>query len=160
MYGNEEEYGGTGRVVEARPARAGRGVRRWLLIGALALALALAVGVGAVIGSAFLNNAQAAALAGGSPATGQTLVLAAGMPGAQGVQSQCDALTVSSVSGSTIVARAADGSTVTIHTTASTTYTRDGQAATASAVTAGARIHVQGTHNSDGSITATDIDVG
>lgn len=157
MYHDESEYLDPARVVEARPASARRGVRRWLLIGALALALALAVGAGAVIGSAFLANAQAAGLTGGGPTAGQTLVLASGT---QATQGQCDALTVSSVSGSTIVAKAADGSTVTIHTTASTTYTRDGQAATASAVTAGARIHVQGTHNSDGSITATAIDVG
>jgi hypothetical protein len=64
------------------------------------------------------------------------------------------------VSGQTIVAKASDGSTVTIHTTASTQYTRGGQSVAASAVTAGSQIHVVGTRNSDGSITATRIDLG
>lgn len=162
-YGYGEEYAGAGRVVPARPAAPRRGGRRWLLIGALALAFALTLGAGAVIGSALLANAQAAGLNGGGPASGQTLLFSAGTPGAQGnpgAQGQCDALTVSSVNGSTIVAKAANGSTATIHTTSSTTYTRNGQSATASAVAVGARIHVQGTHNSDGSITATAIDVG
>ena len=163
-FGYGEEYANATRVVEARPATAPprRGGRRWLLIGALALAFALTLGAGAVIGSAFLANAQAASFNGGGPGTGQVLAFTSNSQGAQGAagtQGQCDALTVSSVNGSTIVAKAANGSSVTIHTTASTTYTRDGQAATASAVTVGAQIHVQGTHNSDGSITATAIDV-
>ena len=69
-------------------------------------------------------------------------------------------LTVSSVNGSTIVAKTASGSTVTIHTTASTTYNQAGKSVAASAIKAGTRINVMGTHNSDGSITATSIDVG
>jgi hypothetical protein len=68
-------------------------------------------------------------------------------------------LTVTAVSGSTITARAADGSTVTVHTTAATRYTRSGQSATLTAVTVGSRINVMGTHNSDGSITASSIDI-
>ena len=162
-YGYREEYGGGGRIVPARPITPRHGGRRWLLIGALALAFALTLGAGAVIGSAFLANARAASLNSGGPTFGQSLVFTASTPGAQGnpgARGQCDAMTVSSVNGSTIVAKAANGSSVTIHTTSSTTYTRNGQAATASAVTVGARIHVQGTHNSDGSITATAIDVG
>ncbi len=160
--GYGEEYAGAGRVVPDRPPTARRG-SRWLLIGALALAFALTLGAGAVIGSAFLANAQAAGANGGGSAFGQSLVFTAGNRDAQGnpdAQGHCDALTVSSVNGSTIVAKTANGSAVTVHTTASTTYTHNGQSATASAVTAGARIHVQGTRNSDGSITATAIDVG
>jgi len=79
---------------------------------------------------------------------------------APGTPGQCNALTVSSVNGNTIVAKTSSGNSVTIHTTASTQYTQAGKTAAASAVKAGARIHVSGTHNSDGSITATRIDIG
>lgn len=138
---------------------------RWLMIGALALVFALTLGIGAALGSTILRTAQAASF--GPPGVGSTLSLAAtpgtrGQPGAAGApgrQGQCGTLTVSSVSGQTIVAKQADGTTVTIHTTASTQYTQAGQTATASAVTVGAQIHVDGTRNSDGSITATRIDV-
>jgi hypothetical protein len=77
-------------------------------------------------------------------------------PGAQG---PCETLTVSSVSGQTIIAKNASGSTLTIHVTSSTKFTRAGAASSLSAVTAGATISVMGTHNSDGSITATQIDI-
>jgi hypothetical protein len=155
MYDYGRGYGDTQRVESVASTSARRGGRRWLLIGALALAFAFTLGAGAFIGSTFLGNAQAASLLGGSGTT-QALAFTASNPGPQG---QCDALTVSSVSGSMIVAKNANGNSVTIHTTASTTYTRDGQAATASTVTVGAQIHVRGTTNSDGSITATAIDV-
>ena len=59
-----------------------------------------------------------------------------------------------------IVAKTASGSSVTIHTTASTRYTQAGNTVAASAIKVGTRIHIMGTHNSDGSITATSIDVG
>jgi hypothetical protein len=78
-------------------------------------------------------------------------------PGANG---PCESLTVSSVSGNTIVAKSSNGSSVTVHTTASTRYTQAGKTVAASAITAGTRISVMGTHNSDGSITATSIDIG
>ena len=145
------------------PAPRGRG----LLIGALgvlAFAFMLALGVGALLGST-----QASALASSSTSNSQTLADVQGSsntnsdqslaatPGARG---QCDALTVSSVSGNTIVAKTASGSSVTIHTTASTQYTQAGKAVAASAINVGARIHVTGTHNSDGSITATRVDIG
>jgi Domain of unknown function (DUF5666) len=158
------------------PARSGR---RWLLIGGLAFAFILALGVGAVRG---LSNgtAQAAALAQGSTSSSQTLAVTQGgfngsqtLPVAQGdsndaqalaatpgARGQCEALTVSSVSGNTIVAKTASGSSVTIHTTASTRYTQAGKTVAASAITVGTRINVMGTHNSDGSITATSIDIG
>jgi hypothetical protein len=141
---------------------------RWLLLGGGALALLLALGLGALLGSQFLSAQAAAATSGsagnqgtgftpGGPISFQTGgQMLAGTPGANG---QCASFTVTAVSGSTITAKAADGSTVTIHTTSSTTYTRNRQSASASAVTVGSRISVMGTHNSDGSITATSIDV-
>ena len=150
--------------------------RRWILNVGLAFAFMLAMGVGALMGS--LNGtSQASALAQGGTSSSQTLVatqgnfnnspganngpqsLAAG-PGARGAQGQCESLTVSSVNGNTIVAKSSSGSSVTIHTTASTSFRQAGKTVTASAVTVGARIHVMGTHNSDGSITATSIDIG
>ena len=138
--------------------------RRWLLIGARAFAFMLALGVGALLGStqasalasSNTSNSQALADVQGSSNTNSDQSLAA-TPGARG---QCDALTVSSVSGNTIVAKTASGSSVTIHTTASTQYTQAGKTVAASAINVGARIHVTGTHNSDGSITATRVDVG
>jgi hypothetical protein len=126
-------------------------------MGGLALAFAVALGVGALLGSA-IGTSHAAGFTSGGGNVVQTLnqPLANG-PGAPG---HCAVLTVSSVSGNTIVAKAPDGSTVTIHTTASTQFTRNDQAVAASAVTVGSQIRVFGTHDSDGSITATRIDLG
>ena len=164
-----EDLGDEASTRLAQPSDPRRHGRRWLLIGGLALAFMLTLGVGALLGSTAgaANSAQAASFATGGANGSQGLAFTtsdanssqalAATPGAQG---QCEALTVSSVNGSTIVAKAPDGSTVTIHTTASTQYTRAGQSVSASAITGGSRIHVTGTHNSDGSITATRIDVG
>lgn len=143
--------------------------RRWrslLLVSGLALAFLLALGIGVLLGST-TSTTHAASVASVSTTNVQTQAIQLGgdtnaqpQAGTPGPQGQCDALTVSSVSGSTIVAKAQNGSTVTIHTTASTKYTQAGKSVAASAVKVGARIHVTGTHNSDGSITATSIDVG
>jgi hypothetical protein len=133
--------------------------RRWSLIGGLAAAFVATLVLGTFLGATLLRTAQAAPTSSNGydlPFSGR--FAAASTPGAQG-PGQCATLTVASVSGQTITAKAADGSTVTIHTSASTTYTKAGQAAPASAVVVGAQIRVRGTHNSDGSITATDIDV-
>ena len=145
------------------PRRRGR---RWLLIGALAVAFMLALGVGVLRGS-LTSAAQAAALTTGSTSSSQSLTFAQGpassgqsIAGGQRMQGQCESLTVSSVSGDTIVAKTASGSSVTIHTTASTSYTQAGKTVAASAIKVGTRINVMGTHNSDGSITATSIDIG
>ena len=143
--------------LEAAPRR-----RRWLLPAVLAFAFVLTLGVGVFTGASLLSNAQAAAALPGGPHFARFSL--ASTPGAQGPgghggQGQCDAYTVASVSGNTITAKAADGSTVTIHTSSSTKYTKGGQSASASAVTAGSQIHVEGARNSDGSITATQIDV-
>lgn len=148
-----QSYGATAWDPPPQPPAPRRSGPRWLLISALAIAFTLALGVGAVLGSTLLQTAHAANS--GPAVSNSSQTLAAG-PGAQG---QCGVLTVSSVNGQTIVAKAPDGSTVTIHTTASTQYTRAGQSVAASSVTVGSQIHVDGTHNSDGSITATRIDI-
>jgi hypothetical protein len=80
-------------------------------------------------------------------------------PGARG-QGQCEPLTVTSVSGSTIVAKSANGTSVTVHTTSSTKYSQAGKSVAACAIKVGTVISVMGTHNSDGSITATSIVIG
>ncbi|HEV2582626.1 MAG TPA: DUF5666 domain-containing protein [Ktedonobacteraceae bacterium] len=163
------------------PRRRGR---RWLLLGGLAVAFMFALAVGVFLGSS-TGSTQAAALTSGSSNSVQTLAAAQNdtansqpprnssgngfaqqpnfgsqAPGAQGPQGQCESLTVSSASGSTIVAKTASGSTVTVHTTASTKYTQAGKTVAASAIKPGVRISVMGTHNSDGSITATSIVIG
>ena len=138
--------------------------RRWLVPGLLALAFTLTLVMGIFVGATMLRTAQAAANTPDGADFAQFSL--ANTPGAHGPgsngssgQGQCDAYTVSSVSGQTITAKAADGSTVTIHTSSSTKYTKGGQSATASAVTAGSHIFVMGAKNSDGSINATQIDV-
>jgi Domain of unknown function (DUF5666) len=158
------------------PAPRRRG-RRWLLIGGLALALMFALGIGTLIGSV-TGTTRAAALT-QSSASSQTLTFSQGnsnssqtlnnAPGnfngpgsfnaAPGANGPCEALTVTSVSGNTIVAKSSNGTSVTVHTTASTRYTQAGKTVAASAITAGTHISVMGTHNSDGSITATSIDI-
>jgi len=148
---------------------------RWLLIGGLALAFAFMLGMGVFLGST-VNAAQTASAA---SANAQTLATGSGSESVQslaagsgnstnaqtfaagpGTQGQCDSLTVSSVNGNTIVAKAANGNSVTIHTTASTQYTQASKAVAASAIKVGTQISVIGTHNSDGSITATSINIG
>jgi hypothetical protein len=139
--------------------------RNRLATAGIVAALAVALGVGVALGATYLSTARAAAAS--PPSTANASNRYTGYPGFAGPngtgpgqgQGQCEALTVSSVSGSTIAAKAPDGSIVTVTTTASTTYTQNGKAATASAVKAGVMISVMGTHNSDGSITATSIDI-
>jgi hypothetical protein len=157
------------------PLRRGR---RWFLIGGLALAFMLALGAGVFLGtsagttqastfSAVSSNPQAPAVTQGGVNSSQSLTFNQGSAnyaqpragGPQG-QGQCESFTVTSVNGNTIVAKSSNGSSVTIHTTATTTYRQAGKTVTASAITVGTRIHVMGTHNSDGSITATSIDLG
>jgi len=153
----------SGPTLPALPVPAPRR-RNWLAIAGIVAALAVTLGVGAVLGATYLSTAQAAAAA-SPPSTTNTYHSYAGNRGFAGPngtgqgQGQCETLTVSSVSGSTITAKASDGTTVTVTTSASTTYTQNGKAATASAVKAGVTISVMGTHNSDGSITATSIDI-
>lgn len=147
------------------PPASQRSNRRWLVVGGLALALAAALGVGALIGST-IHPAAAAS----SPNTASNVYFtpANDFTPARGFATtpngsspnNCAVLTVKSVSGATIVATDPNGNSVTIHTTSSTTYTKAGAASTASAVTVGSQIRVRGTQNSDGSLTATEIDIG
>jgi hypothetical protein len=145
---------------------------RWrslLIVSGLALAFMLALGIGVLMGST-TRSTQAVSFASVSDTNTQAQFFQAGdnnnpqsqgfEPGAQGPgQGPCEAYTVSSVSGNTIVAKTASGSSVTIHTTASTKYTQAGKTVAASAIKAGTSIVVMGTHNSNGSITATSIDI-
>ncbi len=161
-----------------QPPAARRRGRRWLVIGGLALAFMLALSIGTVIGSV-TGTTRAAALTQSNASSAQTLTFSQGnfnnsqtlnnAPGnfngpgafnaAPGANGPCEALTVSSVNGNTIVAKTSSGASVTIHTTASTRYTQAGKTVAAKAITAGTHISVMGTHNSDGSITATSIDI-
>ncbi len=172
-----EDYEEMAQTRLDQPPAPRRRARRWLILAGLAIAFMFALGAGALIGSS-TGTTQAAALTSGStssyqsPAIGQgssdsSQALTFGQGGANYAQpmagrqqGQCETLTVSSVNGNTIVAKSSSGSSVTIRTTASTTYRQAGKTVTASAITVGARIHVMGTHNSDGSITATSIDIG
>lgn len=149
--GNGQTYWPPGPLERRRPRSRG------LLMGGAALALLLMLGLGVLLGSRMIG-AQAAGVGPGQGfAPGQTF---ASTPGAQGQSpGQCNALTVTSVSGQTIVATDRDGASVTIHTTSATRVTKAGVSASASAVSVGSHIHVQGTRNSDGSIAATSIDV-
>ena len=138
--------------------------RRWLLIGGFAFAFMFALGVGAIMVSS-IGTTQAASATSGND-NSAPVVSQGGDNSVQGqaatpvARGQCEALTVSSVNGNTIVAKTSSGSSVTIHTTASTQYTQAGKTAAASAIKVGTRINVMGTHNSDRSITATSIDIG
>jgi len=156
------------------PRRRGR---KWFLIGGLAFVFMLALGVGVLLGTSTgttqasaltavsSSSSQSPAVTQGGVSSSQSLTFAQGgannaQPGAGRTQGQCETLTVSSVSGNTIVAKLSNASSVTFPTTASTSFRQADKTVTASAVTVGARIHVMGTHNSDGSITATSIDIG
>jgi hypothetical protein len=137
---------------------------RWLVIGGLGIAFALALGVGVLIGSSvlpsFANGDVPAAP--GHGAFGQF-----GQFGAAGfddfAQGGGRTLTVTNVASDSITATATDRSgatkTVTIKTSSSTQYSRAGKTVDRSSITAGTKIHVQGTKNSDGSISATKIEV-
>ena len=173
-----DDYEELSRSSLEQPSAPHRHGRRWLLIGGLALAFMLALGIGTLIGSV-TGTTRAAALTQSSSTSGQALTFSQGNvnssqalnnapgnfngPGAfnagPSANGPCVSLTVTSVKGNTIVAKSANGASVTIHTTASTHYTQADKTVAASAITAGSHISVMGTHNSDGSITATSIDI-
>lgn len=135
-------------VVEQGQPKQSRG-RRLLIVAGIAGAFVLTLAVGMVLGARILPAYAAGAqnnallLAGGNCAPG----LGRGP------------LTVSSVSGNTITAKQSDGTSVTIHTTSSTRYTRAGKTVDSSQVKAGTQIAVQGTRNSDGSIAASTVNI-
>jgi hypothetical protein len=67
--------------------------------------------------------------------------------------------TVASVSGSTVTVTTRDGGTSKVVLTGSTTYELAGEAATKDAVVTGARIVARGTLASDGTLTASSVEV-
>ena len=171
---NFDERGPFWQDLPPTPPRSGS---RWLLVAGLSLALLLALGAGVLIGTS-TNSIQAAPLSSSATSSNQTLVVTqagnhsfqnqASNPGSYatgpanhpGGGGQCEALTVTSVNGNTIVAKGQNGKAVTIHTSASTRYTQAGKSVAASAIKAGTHVQVMGTHNSDGTITASSIVIG
>lgn len=137
--------------------------RRMLWLVAAGLLLALGLGVGTLVGALTTTSAQAAAATSNQSNvnTGATTLQAPYFPTAStpGAQGPCISVTVTSVSGNTIVGKTSDGSSLTINTSTSTQYRKVGQAASASAVTVGSQMSVMGTRESNGSITATSIDI-
>lgn len=140
------------------PTHVRRPFPRWALVGGLGIACALLLGLGALIGATLLPALGASAA--GADAGHYAQFTQAGPKGAGGHgpgQGPGRALTVSSVTATTISATTRSGAAVTITTTASTTYTRAGKSVDRSAITKGTTIGVQGTRNSDGSITASHV---
>jgi Domain of unknown function (DUF5666) len=134
---------------------------RRLLIGSLVLVFVFmfTVGVGLSTGAT-----RAQALASRGTSSFQTLAVSSkGPPHDQqrtttvGATGQCNTLTVTSVNDSTIVAHSSCNKSITIHTTGSTQYVRAGKTVSVSAITVGTRVYVTGSHNRDGSLTATRI---
>ena len=134
---------------------------RRLLIGSLVLVFAFmsTVGVGLSTGAT-----RAQALESRGTSSFQTLAVSyKGPPHNQqgtttvGVNSQCNTLTVTSVNGSTIVAHSSCNKSITVHITGSTQYVRAGKTVSVRAITVGTRVYVTGSHNPDGSITASRI---
>lgn len=122
---------------------------KWLIIGGLALILGmLIVGTGIITANASSG-----------PGTTPTPGVGTGRPGKGPGHGPKAVLTVTSINGQKITAKRLDGTTVTIVTTSSTVYTRAGMPVNASAITTGKNIHVRGTMNSDGSITAVQVDI-
>lgn len=149
-----QEYAMSPMTPQRPPRRTRRG---WWIAGGAALALALLVGVGVVAGPAF-------AAAGGQRQSPALSLLngdkGGAHPGMGGRFGQGHGeLTVQKVSGGTITATRPDGKSVTIHTTSSTTYWRAGSQVNAGAVTTGAHIAVKGQRGSDGSVTATRVEI-
>jgi hypothetical protein len=130
---------------------------RWVMFGAADVTLTLLL-----IGGVLVHSAFAAGPGNGTPTTTSTTTPAnqpTGRPGKGPGHGPKAVLTVSSISGEDIIAKQADGTSVTIIATSSTQYTRAGSSSSLSAISTGTHIHVQGTRNSNGSITAARIDI-
>lgn len=117
--------------------------------------LALAVLALAGIGFALVSNLPSTFAA--AHASASTTVSPSGHGFGRGPGRHGEALTVSSVTGTDIIAKDRQGASVTIHTNASTVIQRAGVMAKLSDLTAGTMIHVDGARNSDGTITASHI---
>lgn len=134
------------------PARPRRHIQ-WPRLGVAALVLLLG-GVGFVFASHLPSTLAAAGQSTPSHTRG-----ADGLDGRHGHGGPGHDLTVSNVSGTTVVAKDKDGANVTIHTSASTTIQRAGVSIKLSDLTAGTPIEVRGARNSDGTVSASEIDV-
>lgn len=163
------EYSGNSENREPAPDTLSLGQRlrglntKWLIVGVSALAVAMAI-IGTMVVNAY------AASPGSTPTPGATSTGSSNStckgpgPGGHGGpgfgHGPGAVLTVSSVSGQKITAKRPDGTTITVVTSSSTTYTRAGQTISLSAITGGEQIHVRGTVSSNGTtITATNVDV-
>ena len=140
--------------------------RKWLLVGSIALALMGILGTEALLGSTLVGGqvlaagpSKISAKSGGAVVGLRPTWMPTMMPGTPG--SQCGGqLTVSQVTSRSITVTRADGSTVTVHVTGRTQYTRNGTAVSVSAVKVGSQIYVVGTCGSHGNtITATTIEI-
>lgn len=145
-----QEYGMAAQVPPRRRTRRG-----WWMAGGAVFTLAVIVGLAVVAVPAF------AAAGPQNPILGFfTEGKTGGHPGRDGGHHmRPGGLTVQKVSGDTITATRPDGQSVTIHTSSSTTYWREDSQVDAGAVTSGAHIAVRGQRASDGSVTATRIDI-
>jgi Domain of unknown function (DUF5666) len=148
-----------------RPARR---VPRWLVIGGLGLAFALVLGLGVAIGSAvlptFANTDLAAAPQNGAvPRNGVSGQFGQFGLAAPSIRGHGRVLTVTGVSANSFTATATNKTgaptNVTINTTSSTQYLRLGKTVNRSTIVVGTKIAVQGTKNSDGTITATRVEI-
>ncbi|HKV85187.1 MAG TPA: DUF5666 domain-containing protein [Ktedonobacterales bacterium] len=136
------------------PPRPPRRRLRWSRLSVLAVAALALAGIGFVLATNLPATFAAAGQSTPSSTSGSGGPAMDHMRGGPGHD-----LTVSSVSGSDIVAKDENGASVTIHTNSSTTFERAGTKISLSALTSGTTIDVRGTRNSDGTITATDISI-
>ena len=166
-----DDYGmGLPAAQPPQPPRAPRqrNMRRWLVIGGATAALLVALGVGVGVGASALTahanglstlQTTLASLNSNKTNGGPHGATNGGPNGRPGFGPGRGGLTVSSVSGQTITAKRPDGASVTVKVTANTKYTRAGKTVSLSAITSGEAINVRGTRNSDGSITATQVEI-
>jgi hypothetical protein len=133
-----------------------RGVPRWALIAGSALAVLMVLGGGVLIG--LLARPQIIQAFGAQQEQRGTFGFAPGFAD-HGPGKGRGPLTITSVASDSITAKRADGTSVTFKTTSSTQYIRAGKSIDRSALSAGTVILVQGTRNSDNSVTATRVEV-
>jgi hypothetical protein len=138
------------------PEQPRRGARRWLLTGGAALALATVLGAGVLIGS--MARPQLAQAFGAQQAQGRDTGFGPGFADHGPGKGRGD-LTITSVASDSIAAKRANGAAVTIKTDTNTQYFRAGKTIDRSALTVGTAIRVQGTRNSDNTVTAKRVEV-
>ncbi|MEU4700835.1 hypothetical protein [Nonomuraea dietziae] len=135
----------------------------------LGLGAGLVLVVGVIIGiqaqktlGAPVSAAGLAGLAGGQPGAGQGQQGQQGQPGQQGQRGMLGGATVGTVEKvdkDKVILKAADGSSITVKTTAETAVrvTKEGEVAD---LVAGTTVVVQGDKGEDGSVNATSISQG